>query len=252
MLKNKLKGIPLLLLAVGTTQLKAQKNIVTSDANATGPGGTASYSIGQVDYIPLTGPGGAAYPGTQVPVTSSTLPISLTDIKATRVEDKIAVNWTTATEINSNYFIVQRSGDGVTFTDLKQVSAAGNSSIIKSYLTEDLHPTLGTNYYRIKQIDKDDKYVFSKVVSVTYNQNAGITIVYPNPTTGNITLKTTNSDLHPLLYKLFNTKGQLLLVNKIADNFTVIKISHLAPSDYFLKIFDDKKEVKSFKIIKTK
>lgn len=252
MLKNKLKGIPLLLLAVSTTQLKAQKGIVTSDGSASGPGGTVTFSLGQIDYIPLSGPGGSAAPGVQVPVTSATLPITLADIKATRLEDKILVNWSTVTEINSHYFIVQRSNDGVVFTDLKQVSAAGNSSIIKNYLTEDLHPLGGTNYYRIKQIDKDDKFVFSKIVSVTFNHNASIAIVYPNPTTDNVTLKTTNSGSHSLTYKLFNTKGQLLVTNKITDDVTVIKTSHLAPSDYFLKIVDNKKEIKSFKIIKTK
>lgn len=252
MLKISLKGIPLLLLTVGIGQLQAQNIVLASGGNAMGTGGSVSYSIGQLDYISVSGSYGSVSQGVQQPVVSSTLPIFLLNLKANKLNDKVLINWQTTSEINSRSFAVERSNDGVIFTTLNNIAAAGNSTLLTNYLTEDKHPLPGSNFYRIKQVSGDGRFVYSMVVSVTFNPSEGIAVIYPNPAKDAITLQVPyDGSSHPIMYKLFNIKGQVLLANKISNNVTIIPLSNLSPSNYFLKIVDGNQEIKTFKIVKT-
>jgi hypothetical protein len=74
--------------------------------------------------------------------------------------------------------------------------------------------------------------------------------VYPNPTTDLIILKTGNYEVGNLRYQLYNDYGTLLQDYKVEDNETRIKMSSLFPAIYFLKVTDNKKVIRTFKIIK--
>jgi hypothetical protein len=73
---------------------------------------------------------------------------------------------------------------------------------------------------------------------------------FPNPTTGFLKLKVQDFNTENLIYQLFDISGKLLEYNKVKDNETIIDMSQLVPSTYFLKIIQNTKDVKSFKIIK--
>lgn len=98
-------------------------------------------------------------------------------------ENVVYVNWSTASEQNSDYFIVQRSKDGIVFNEAGRVTAAGNSTTVKNYFLSDYEPYSGVSYYRLKQVDNDGKFKISSVVAVRFNDPGEIS-VYPNPTTG--------------------------------------------------------------------
>ncbi|MDJ1479269.1 T9SS type A sorting domain-containing protein [Cytophagaceae bacterium YF14B1] len=111
------------------------------------------------------------------------LPATLLSFNAQKISTGIQINWQTTYESKTDYFIVERSLDGSTFTQLCQVSAKGNSNQLESYYCYDSAPANGRNYYRLKQIDQDGQYSYSKVVSVTYDQASSsrqIQLV-PNP-----------------------------------------------------------------------
>lgn len=74
--------------------------------------------------------------------------------------------------------------------------------------------------------------------------------VYPNPTSNKLTLKIEGNELNHLYYKLFDISGKLIENKRIEDNLTLIFMDNLLPSTYLLKIFQNKNEVKTFKIIK--
>jgi len=74
--------------------------------------------------------------------------------------------------------------------------------------------------------------------------------VYPNPASDFLTLETENYDNKSLSYKLFDNNGKLLESNKVTSNETIILIANLLPNLYFLKVIDNGKEIKTFKIIK--
>jgi hypothetical protein len=109
------------------------------------------------------------------------LPIELTDFKATLQKNDILLQWTTASEKNNHYFSVERSGNGLNFSELGQVSGFGNSSDRNNYTYTDENPLSGINYYRLKQVDTDGNFEYSPIRMIRFGKLNSIAL-YPNPT----------------------------------------------------------------------
>ena len=107
--------------------------------------------------------------GSQIFLNGCTLPVTLLDFSAKTIGKQIAINWQTSTELNTANFIIQRSTDGSTFTDIGTVKAIGSGA--NSYSFTDKTPTNGINYYRLKSVDKDGSLSFSKIVSASLTTN---------------------------------------------------------------------------------
>ncbi len=118
----------------------------------------------------------------------NSLPIKLLDFSATPNSTKVDVKWTTATEVNNNFFTVERSGDGQKFTEVTTVNSKapkGNSILKLDYQITDSKPLSGTSYYRLKQTDNNGKFEYFNVVNVGFTTTKAITFtVYPNPNSG--------------------------------------------------------------------
>lgn len=112
--------------------------------------------------------------------TASPLPVEFLSLDAVADGNVVNINWSTAVEMNSDYFVVQRSQGGSFFEDVVKVNAAGNSSTIKNYTSTDNEPFRGTSYYRLKQFDLDGKFAFSDIVSVKVQGRTAV-VVFPNP-----------------------------------------------------------------------
>ncbi len=100
----------------------------------------------------------------------NTLPVSLLYFNAELTESNVALSWSTASEINNDYFTVQRSGDGEVFENVSTVKGSGNSTQIRYYNFSDEKPYSGLNYYRLKQTDFDGKYSYSSLVAVNFSR----------------------------------------------------------------------------------
>ena len=112
------------------------------------------------------------------------LPVVLTNYSATlQSNGTVTINWSTASEINSDYFEVEKSIDGRTFTLLAKVLANGNSNLIINYNTIDNVPQNGANFYRLVQFDKDGKKTVFEIKTVTVNKSVSGLSVFPNPVT---------------------------------------------------------------------
>jgi hypothetical protein len=94
------------------------------------------------------------------------LPIELLYFRAAVKEQAVELSWATAQEVNNDYFSIERSADGQTFSELLQVKGAGNSQTMQQYRATDASPLGGTGYYRLKQTDKDGKFSYSKVAAI--------------------------------------------------------------------------------------
>lgn len=104
------------------------------------------------------------------------LPIELTEMKAECDGNKVYVTWTTATETDNAYFTVQRSQDGVEWTDLGQVAGSGTTTVSHSYTYVDLAP-VGLAYYRLIQTDTDGDWSSSNMVPGGCGTGDGLEIV---------------------------------------------------------------------------
>ncbi|MBX2932142.1 MAG: T9SS type A sorting domain-containing protein [Chitinophagaceae bacterium] len=110
------------------------------------------------------------------------VPVKLISFNATLNNERNWVNiaWTTANEINNNYFVVEKSEDGIHFITVDSVKAK-NMQNINSYTALDKMPYAKITYYRLKQVDVDGKYTYSTIVAVRMSNNHYTFNIYPNP-----------------------------------------------------------------------
>jgi hypothetical protein len=108
------------------------------------------------------------------------VPITLLNFDAVAKGTNVLATWVTATEINNDYFVVERSTDGINFEQVGTRKGAGNSSNTLYYSMTDLEPFAGVSYYRLRQVDFDGQQSESQLVAVNFLDNNVLT-VYPNP-----------------------------------------------------------------------
>ena len=99
------------------------------------------------------------------------LPVELISFDAYRNENEVNLEWTTLTEVNNDYFEIQRSSNGTDFEVIQIIDGAGNSSFAQDYLTEDVDPLPGLSYYRLSQIDFNGKTTTYSPVAIEFEQN---------------------------------------------------------------------------------
>ncbi len=133
---------------------------------------------------------------------SGVLPIQLISFDAQHSGQTVMITWSTASEINNDYFTIERSTGSFDFKEIGTVYGAGNSSEIQDYDFVDTDPLLGVSYYRLKQTDYDGKFTYSDIVAVELdagfyiNENGPTLLLFPNPTTNeNINVKLQGYDL---------------------------------------------------------
>ena len=150
------------------------------------------------------------------------LPVTYAYITATTTGTKNIISWATATEINSDRFVVMRSTDGVNFSAAGTIASTGGS-VQTSYSFEDLHPPLGITYYRLSQVDKDGHASLSKIVSVN-NRKSGIYIEkYPNPVHDNLSLTVQGSNMGKLQVTVTDMQGKTVLQQQWQKDLPLLK-----------------------------
>ncbi len=183
------------------------------------------------------------------------LPIELIYFEAKLNESQtVELKWSTASEINNNYFSIERSVDGVNFEMFMNINGAGNSTSIISYIVLDKKPLTGLSYYRLVQVDYNGNQEYSKIVSVyNFNQLSNF-IVYPNPANRNgfnISFSGNSNDLTNV--KLFDSKGQELYSRTIlftdAEKNVFIDLVNVTSSGVYYVICSNKTGIEKQKII---
>lgn len=101
--------------------------------------------------------------------TTGVLPVSLLSYDARLQQGKVNVSWTTATETRNDFFTIERSANGVDFTAIGTVNAAGNSTDTRNYIFTDAAPLAGISYYRLSQTDMDAQRQFMGVKRIENN-----------------------------------------------------------------------------------
>jgi hypothetical protein len=99
----------------------------------------------------------------------STLPIELIHFEATAASYSVDILWSTATEINNNFFTIERSPDMITWDIIGVVAGAGTTSAVHNYQFADQSPAAGLTYYRLKQTDFDGSFEYFAPVAVVFD-----------------------------------------------------------------------------------
>lgn len=186
----------------------------------------------------------------------SALPIELTNFYAKDVnEEQIKLLWETKSEVNNDYFSIQRSLDALNWTEIGKVKAVGNSSISQYYQFIDERVSDEMVYYRIKQIYFDGSFQYSEVLLIEhFNSSNEVKLVSSNPCTNELILKADyayeNSFFEMFIIEAETGKivseHQLLLSGN-----NIINTKYLDAGLYFISVTDGYSIDKKIKFLKS-
>lgn len=162
------------------------------------------------------------------------LPIELISFEGKTVPNGNSLTWTTVSEINNEGFSVQRSLDGIQFTEIAFIQGQGTTSKESNYTFIDTTPKPNGNYYRLEQFDYSGQSSFSEVIFVNNHSIQDQVQIFPNPTSGYITIVTgENFDK----IEVFDPFGnQLLNTNFFPGVPYEFDLSNLADGFYYVLI----------------
>jgi hypothetical protein len=149
-------------------------------------------------------------------VTGINLPITLSYFQARSEEGGILISWKTAAELNNDHMVIEKSRDGVRFQEIGQVKGRGTATTPFTYSFVDPNPQTGPNYYRLKQVDTDGKFIYSKTIVADTNGFIHL-YAYPNPVSERIFVRSTEEVINTGLH-LFDALGRRTLLQWNGSN----------------------------------
>lgn len=189
-------------------------------------------------------------------VDCNLLSADLTDFNAVKEKESITLNWQTNSEVNNDYFVIEKSADGLNFESIDVVKGAGTTNRKINYQSTDKNLSSGIIYYRLKQVDFDGKSSYSKTVSIEgVDKEYNVGNPLPNPTSAELSIEfnvKTNSDfiveIIDVTGKKVKTFTELIETGFSSKNFNIVD---LESGLYFLQIKStDGKYFSNHKIIK--
>ena len=155
----------------------------------------------------------------------------------------VSLKWTTENEVNTSYFSLERSVDGVFFDAIKRLDAAGNTTNQNNYGHNDIEivsvaPT--TVYYRLKIVDTDGRFKYSDVVKFNFPSKFGSMTIFPNPVYRELKAQVVSNTVKPAIWRIIDNTGRTVRSgNSILSkgvNALSINLGPLAVGTYYLKI----------------
>jgi hypothetical protein len=174
------------------------------------------------------------------------LPLKLIVFESRNVEDTTILSWRTENETNFSHFEIEKSENGLIF---KQMGIVRPNSENANYQFIDQSPIGPINYYRLKMVDLDGTFEYSKIISEVTRKESGTQVVFPNPVTnGTFRIRERNTILK---FGFFNSNNQQLpiLAKKTNGGYQFELWNKEKPGIYFLQIFTQIEGAKTYKII---
>ncbi len=153
------------------------------------------------------------------------LPIDLLGFNAncTSIVGEVELKWMSASEINSDYYLIERSRDGENYTQIAKINSVGNSSNVNSYYFKDVESPKGNVYYRLVQVDLNGNQTYFNVISTNCNSNLELSI-YPNPAKNQFTIEGKfDKVINNAKIEISNSLGEVILNKTFKINSDSIK-----------------------------
>ncbi len=236
---------------------------VVSSSNPSKPYQCGSSNSTQTDSESLTGPGTItiegfanradeiiAYSvsyvsgGAACGASCGALPITLGDFNV-RLNSAgvVDLSWNTLSEVNNDFFTIEKSRDGYSFLPFKKVKGAGNSSTLLHYKETDSKPYSGISYYRLKQTDFDGKFAYSPIIAIDYTKAEDFGLKYASYSENELFIAMNNFSSGEI--QLYDLNGKLLLdffVENENDQNLIKKNVFLSKGFYLLRYRENNKE----------
>ena len=201
----------------------------------------ATFKYASMDAAGLFDP----TPATVFVTWSSVVPVSLISFDGKLNNNEVVLNWVSTSEINVKHYEVERSADGTSFTKLATVIAKGNSNTITNYDFIDDKPLNNVSYYRLKIINNDGSFEYSKKIKIHTESNASlITKVSPNPFVNKLDISIKLSQNSNVEIKIMDVTGKLVLNKSLKavkglNVFSIDELEKLQSGIYIMHINTD-------------
>lgn len=218
-------------------------NSTSTEANGTGVNGYATdfSACWTGSYTGTTGSQGN-FCVTQFTYDAG-LPLSLSSFKAVRRLQDANLQWSTASEQNTQHFMVERSTDGRQFNSNGTVAAAGNSNTTLTYQFTDKNiVSLGVKqlYYRLKMVDKDALYKYSPIATINIGKELSLISLYPNPVANAATLFVNAATAETVDYSIVTADGKMVQTGRYqflqGNNQFIVNTAKLPAGNYYLRL----------------
>lgn len=181
------------------------------------------------------------------------LPLILVRFIAEKQNDNIVLNWQSENESNFREYVLERSKDGSNFKALANIPGKGGWQASYSY-TDNLGEQAGKVYYRLKQVDNNDHFVYSRILSVTAGKIKGMVLgLAPNPASGNVTLNIASDRKRNITITVFDHLGRGLITQRTGigsgDNIIPLSQANTLRSGAYTVMITDGEQKQSQKLL---
>jgi hypothetical protein len=180
-------------------------------------------------------------------IPSAVLPVTLKEFRAVNAGSHNLLYWASATESTGDTYILERSRDGKTFTEISHFDAKVSTD--KTYNFTDETPFAGITFYRLRLTGKDGKINFSTVVNATVKQGGFQVKLYPNPVKNQVTLAAAGFSGKPVIQICELSGHAFKTIAADETGITTINIDFLPTGTYFMK-YKDETHLEILKFIK--
>lgn len=166
------------------------------------------------------------------------LPIDIISYTGLLNGEEVDLNWKTASEINNDYFTIEKSSDGKNFEELLKVKGAGNSTQALNYSAVDYSPLPGTSYYRLSQTDFNGITKRINIIPISNTKDDGMFSIVPNPTNGVVNIAySCNTNTNAVL-KIYDSNGGFVLAKNFecpsGKNESQLNLNSIASGIYMI------------------
>ena len=204
-------------------------------------GAAGTYNLDVYFEINIQGSGCNSGASTATSITytgtftaASPLPVELSQFKIIKNQNSSQLLWRTATELDNSHFDIQRSADSKDWETIGSVQGNGTTLEPQEYRYTDRQPLPGINYYRLKQVDYDGQYEYSKVVPVDFGKGTRPGVLSPNPVGSELFLTLPEETDGAVSVAVFDLNGRIW---QQKDNIrTSLDVSGLPQGIYFVKL----------------
>ncbi|MBO9617244.1 MAG: T9SS type A sorting domain-containing protein [Dyadobacter sp.] len=215
------------------------------------PSAPGKYRIYAVNYLAIGGSlapnlqagtliteiGGTCASASQTPIevcAAPSMPVTLLSFSLAQEARTVRVNWVTTEEVNAEKFEIQRARDAKNWQAIGSQGAEGDSKVLVSYQFTDPAPLSGQGYYRLKMIDRDQSFTYSRIQSIRLGNKEAYASVYPNPTQDRLLLMKPEADV--IRHVILTSQSGTTVFKGASFPTAGIDVRNIAAGTYLLKI----------------
>ena len=213
--------------------------------------GGFTFTVYLEDVAASTAPGAETTTSTSftstlngIDLATSPLPVEIISFDATTKESQVLLNWSTASELNNNYFEMEWSNDGRSFEPIGMIRGNGTTSEVNHYQFLHNKPAAGVNYYRLKQVDFDGQFEFSSTKTAKI-ERVDLVSIFPSTADQEINILKPEGNSEVVIYHI---NGQMVqTISNDSSSLLTLDIGHLPRGQYIVMVRkNDRVETRRF------